>query len=63
MSETIMSVCPKHGQHEHEVCVQCFAIQQERVELESLPLRLAITTESQRRWVLTELAKGNGHSK
>jgi len=61
MSETIMSVCPKHGEHEHEVCIQCYAIQQERVERESLPLRLAETTESQRRWVLGELAKRNGH--
>lgn len=57
----MLSVCSQHGQHEDEVCIQCYAIQQERVERESLPLRLANTTESLRRQVLEEMAKRNGH--
>ncbi len=55
-----MNVCRQHGPHTGEVCIQCYMIQQERVERESLPLRMAETTESQRRWVLQELAKRNG---
>ena len=62
MSSTVTTyVCPKHGPHKHEVCLGCYAIQQERVERESLPLRLERTTETQRRWVVQELAKRNGH--
>lgn len=53
--------CPTHGEHSHQVCLECYAIQQERVERESLELRLQNTTENQRKWVLAELAKRNGH--
>ena len=55
-------VCNLHGERTTLVCIQCYAIQQERVERESLPLRMANTAEAQRKWVLAELAKGNGHS-
>lgn len=53
--------CPVHGKHPNLVCLECYAVQQERVERESLPLRMATTTENQRKWVLEELAKRNGH--
>jgi hypothetical protein len=54
-------VCETHGPRTTQVCVECYAIQQVRVELESLPLRMANTAEALRNRVLAELAKGNGH--
>ena len=55
-------VCDIHGpQPTTQVCIECYAIQQERVERESLPLRMANTAEALRNRVLAELAKGNGH--
>jgi len=56
-----VNICAEHGEHAGEVCIQCYAIQQERVERESLPLRLQVTTENQRRKVLAILAERNGH--
>lgn len=53
--------CPKHGERTTEVCVECYAIQQERVERESLPLRMANTAEALRNRVLAQLATSNGH--
>lgn len=58
----MVSVCEEHGEHEGEVCLQCYAIQQERVERESLPLRLENTASNLRRRVLEQLAKGNGRN-
>jgi hypothetical protein len=54
-------ICPIHGHQAGEgiVCLPCFAIQTERVERESLPLRTANTSEALRARVL---ASGNGHS-
>jgi hypothetical protein len=57
-----MFVCSEHGPRTTQVCVECYAIQQERVERESLPLRMANTAESLRKRVLTQLASTNGHS-
>lgn len=54
-------VCELHGERTTQVCVECYAVQQERVERESLPLRMANTAEALRNRVLAELAKGNGH--
>lgn len=54
-------ICELHGERTTLVCVGCYAIQQERVERESLPLRMANTGEALRKRVLAELAKGNGH--
>lgn len=53
-------VCELHGQRTTQVCVECYAIQQERVERESLPLRMANTGEALRNRVLAELAGMNG---
>lgn len=55
-------VCPEHGPRTTQVCVDCYAIQQERVERESLPLRVANTAEALRKRVLSQLASSNGHS-
>lgn len=55
-------VCEIHGPRTTEVCVECYAIQQERVERESLPLRMANTAEALRKRVLEHLAQSNGHS-
>jgi hypothetical protein len=55
-------ICEKHGPRTTQVCVQCYAIQQERVERESLPLRMANTGEALRRRVLEQLAMTNGHT-
>ena len=55
-------VCEVHGPRTTQVCVLCFAIQQERVERESLPLRMANTAEALRKRVLEHLAQSNGHS-
>ncbi len=57
----VVHTCTQHGTHTGEVCIKCYAIQQERVERESLPLRLMETTQAQRAWVMQELAKRNGH--
>lgn len=54
-------VCPEHGERTTQVCVECYAIQQERVERESLPLRMANTAEALRNRVLAQLATSNGH--
>ena len=54
-------VCDTHGPRTTQVCVQCYAIQQERVERESLPLRMANTGEALRRRVLEYHASMNGH--
>ena len=56
-----LSVCEKHGEHTGEICLQCYAVQQERVERESPPLRLENTTEKLRARVLEKLATRNGH--
>lgn len=61
-SEPEMLVCPEHGPRTAEVCVDCYAIQQERVERESLPLRMANTAEALRKRVLAQLAVSNGHT-
>ena len=53
-------VCEKHGPRTTQVCVPCYAIQQERVERESLPLRMANTAEALRLKVLGHLATMNG---
>lgn len=53
--------CPEHGWHDGIVCTSCYAIQQERVERESEPLRLANTSENLRARVLAELSSKNGH--
>jgi len=55
-------VCELHGERTTQVCVECYAIQQERVERESLPLRVANTAEALRKRVLAEIAPTNGHS-
>lgn len=55
-------MCPEHGPRTTQVCVGCYAIQQERVERESLPLRMANTAEALRRHVLDVLSGTNGHS-
>ena len=60
-SEPEVLVCEVHGPRTTQVCVQCYAIQQERVERESLPLRMANTGEALRNRVLAELATMNGH--
>jgi hypothetical protein len=54
-------VCEEHGPRTTQVCVECYAVQQERVERESLPLRLANTGEAVRKRVLAHLAGMNGH--
>lgn len=54
--------CPEHGPRTTQVCVDCYAVQQERVERESLPLRMANTAEALRNRVLAQLASSNGHS-
>lgn len=54
-------ICEMHGPRTTQVCVQCYAIQQERVERESLPLRMANTGEALRNRVLAQLAMTNGH--
>lgn len=54
-------VCEEHGPRTTQVCVGCYAIQQERVERESLPLRMANTGEALRRRVLEYHASTNGH--
>lgn len=55
-------VCPEHGPRTTQVCVGCYAIQQERVERESLSLRMANTAEALRNRVLAQLAAQNAHS-
>jgi hypothetical protein len=55
-------VCEEHGPRTTQVCVGCYAVQQERVERESLPLRMANTAEALRKRVLTHLAASNGAS-
>jgi hypothetical protein len=54
------SVCEEHGEYEGEVCLGCYAVQQERVERESLLLREANTSEALRARVLADLAGRNG---
>ncbi len=60
--EPVVHVCELHGERTTEVCVQCYAIQQERVERESLPLRMANTGEALRKRVLAYHAGMNGHA-
>lgn len=60
--EAEVLVCPEHGPRTTQVCLGCYAIQQERVERESLPLRMANTAEALRKRVLAHLANTNGHS-
>lgn len=57
-----MVVCRIHGEQDgsDEVCIPCYATQQERVERESLPLRLANTAEALRASVLAHHAASNG---
>jgi hypothetical protein len=54
--------CQIHGEQKGEgtICLKCFAIQQERVERESLPLRIANTAPLLRLRVKEELVKLNG---
>lgn len=59
--EPTVYVCEKHGERTTLVCVPCYAIQQERVERESLPLRIANTAEALRNRILAQLATMNGH--
>lgn len=54
-------VCELHGERTTQVCVECYAVQQERIERESLPLRVANTAEALRKRVLEQLAVKNGH--
>lgn len=56
-------VCELHGERTTQVCVKCYAIQQERVERESLPLRMANTAEALRKKVLEQLAPMNGRGR
>jgi len=55
-------ICPEHGPRTTQVCVGCYAVQQERIERESLPLRMANTAEALRKRVLAQLAASNGHT-
>lgn len=55
-------ICEEHGPRTTQVCIECYAIQQERVERESLPLRMANTAEALRKRVLSQLAVTNGHA-
>lgn len=57
-----MSTCVTHGPHEGLICLPCYAIQQERVERESAPLRYVNTATALRRRVLEQLAERNGAS-
>lgn len=52
--------CEEHGEHETVVCLECFAIQQARIERESMPLRYANTAPALRLRVASELATRNG---
>ena len=54
--------CSQHGERTTLICVPCYGIQQERVERESLPLRLANTCEAMRARVVAQLAPSNGHA-
>ena len=53
-------VCELHGEHETLVCLDCYAIQQERVERESVGLRVKNTAPRLRLRVAAELATRNG---
>lgn len=61
MGEPEMYTCEEHGPRTTLVCVECYAIQQERVERESMPLRYANTAEAMRARVLAQLSETNGH--
>ena len=54
--------CDIHGEQEGKgiVCIRCFDLQVARVERESLPLRIANTTEARRAAVVAALAARNG---
>lgn len=58
--EPAVFACELHGERTTQVCVECYAIQQERVERESLPLRMANTAEALRNRVLAQLVLMNG---
>lgn len=60
--EPEVHVCDIHGPRTTLVCPQCYAVQQERVERESLELRYANTAPALRARVLAELATMNGHT-
>ena len=60
--EPAVYVCELHGERTTQVCVPCYSIQQERVERESLPLRMANTAEALRKKVLAQLSVTNGHA-
>lgn len=58
----VVSQCVLHGDHLTVVCEKCYGVQQERVERESLPLRMANTCEAMRARVLAQLSVSNGHA-
>lgn len=58
---TLPNECDDHGSHLGLVCPACYAIQQERVERESLEPRYANTAPNLRKRILAILAEGNGN--
>jgi hypothetical protein len=57
-----ISTCEIHGEHSGLVCIPCYDAQVVRVERESLPLRVANTSEALRASVVAHLGTRNGHA-
>ena len=56
----IVNFCVIHGEHESQVCIQCYDNQAKRVEKESAELRVVNTSDRLRAWAIAETAKQNG---